>query len=190
MWELNREILFRWATRFERVVERLRQLFAGLSRRGPEFDPTSVHVRFVVDNMALGQVFLRIIRVSLVDIIPPMLHARLNLHVALVGRTNGDSPGTFQKQSFFGNQRALDRKVHSLFVCVLHSVKRPFIHKLTCILFEPVACLTRKDTSTILQGTALYLQDSQLHKHIKVLISNLLQTESILEQNVRIRLVC
>jgi len=82
MWEMKREILFRWATRFERVVERLKQLFAGISRRGPDFDPTSVHVRFLVNNMALGQVFLRIIRVSHVDIIPRMLHAHLNLHVS------------------------------------------------------------------------------------------------------------
>jgi hypothetical protein len=34
----------------------LRRLVAGLSPRRPGFDPGSVHVRFVVDKVALGQV--------------------------------------------------------------------------------------------------------------------------------------
>jgi hypothetical protein len=96
MWELNPEMLFIQAVRFERAVERLRHLLAGLSRRGPEFDLPSIHVRFLVDNVVVGQVFLRILRFSLVDIIPPMLHTHLNLHVTLEGRINGESPGTFQ----------------------------------------------------------------------------------------------
>jgi len=39
MWELNPEILFRKAIRFERAVEIFRQLFAGLSRWRSDFDP-------------------------------------------------------------------------------------------------------------------------------------------------------
>jgi hypothetical protein len=35
----------------------LRRLAAGLPPRRPGFDPGSVHVGFVVDKMALGQVF-------------------------------------------------------------------------------------------------------------------------------------
>jgi hypothetical protein len=38
------------------------------------FDPTSVHVGFVVDNVALGQVSLPVLPFSPVSIIPPMLH--------------------------------------------------------------------------------------------------------------------
>jgi hypothetical protein len=34
-----------------------RRLVAGLSSRRPGFDPASVHVRFMVDKVALGQVF-------------------------------------------------------------------------------------------------------------------------------------
>ena len=41
-----------------RAVPWLRRLVAGLSPRRPGFDPGPVHVRFVVDKVALGQVFL------------------------------------------------------------------------------------------------------------------------------------
>jgi hypothetical protein len=43
---------------------------AGLSPR----NPGSVHVGFVVDKVALGQVFPRVLRVSPVNFIPPVLH--------------------------------------------------------------------------------------------------------------------
>jgi hypothetical protein len=36
--------------------------------------PESVHVGFVVDKVALGQVFPRVLRFSPVNLIPPMLH--------------------------------------------------------------------------------------------------------------------
>jgi hypothetical protein len=39
------------------AVPSLRRLVAGLSPQRPGFDPGSVHVRFVVDKLALGQVF-------------------------------------------------------------------------------------------------------------------------------------
>jgi hypothetical protein len=51
----------------------LRSLVAGLSPRRPGFAPGSIHVGFVVDKMALGQVFLRVLRFSPVNIIPPLL---------------------------------------------------------------------------------------------------------------------
>jgi hypothetical protein len=39
------------------AVPWLRRLVAGLSPRRPRFEPGPVHVGFVVNNMALGQVF-------------------------------------------------------------------------------------------------------------------------------------
>jgi hypothetical protein len=42
--------------------------------RRPGFDPGSVHVGFVVDKVALGQVFPRVLRFSPVNFIPPLLH--------------------------------------------------------------------------------------------------------------------
>jgi hypothetical protein len=41
-----------------------------LSAQWPGFDLKAVHVRFVVDKVALGQVFLPVLRFSLVIIIP------------------------------------------------------------------------------------------------------------------------
>jgi hypothetical protein len=40
-----------------------------------DFSPGSVHVRFIVDKVALGQVFLRVLRISPVNIIPLALNA-------------------------------------------------------------------------------------------------------------------
>jgi hypothetical protein len=57
-----------------RAVPWLRRLVACLSPRRPEFDPGSVHVGFVVDKVALGPVFLRVLRFSPVNLIPPVLH--------------------------------------------------------------------------------------------------------------------
>jgi len=57
MWELNPEMLFIRAIRFEGAVERLRQLLASLSRRGPDFELPSVYVRFLVDSVVGGRFF-------------------------------------------------------------------------------------------------------------------------------------
>jgi hypothetical protein len=40
----------------------------------PWFEPGSVHVGFVVDGVALGQVFLRVLWFSPVNLIPPLFH--------------------------------------------------------------------------------------------------------------------
>ena len=63
----------------------------GLSPCRPEFDLRSVHLRLVVDKLALENVYLRILLVSLVSIIPTVLHTHLHTHVALTRRTNGRS---------------------------------------------------------------------------------------------------
>jgi hypothetical protein len=51
-----------------------RRLVAGVSPRRPGLDPGSVHVEFVVDKVALGQVYPRVSRFSPVSFIPPVLH--------------------------------------------------------------------------------------------------------------------
>jgi hypothetical protein len=63
----------------------LRRSVAGISPRRARFDPSSIHVRFVVDKWVLGQVSLRVIL----------------LHVALSSRANGRSVETFQKTALF-----------------------------------------------------------------------------------------
>ena len=64
-------------------------------------------VRFVVDNVAMVQVYLRILRFCSVSIIPSMLHTHFHLHVALTGRANGRSLGTFQKEILFGKSGSI-----------------------------------------------------------------------------------
>jgi hypothetical protein len=54
-------------TLMDEVVPWLRRLAAGLPPRRPGFDLGSVHVGFVVDKVALGQVFLRVLRFSPVN---------------------------------------------------------------------------------------------------------------------------
>jgi len=102
----------------------LRRLVAEFSMLCPGFDPRLVHVRFVVHNVALGQVSLPVFHFSPVSVIPPTLHTSLHLHVALTGRTNGRSLGTFNKQFCFGNRGALVRKVFSLRYAVVWRAAR------------------------------------------------------------------
>jgi hypothetical protein len=66
-----------------KAVPWLKRLVARLSPRRPGFGLGSVHVGFVVDKVALGQVFLRILWFSPVNIIPPGLHT----HISSGGRT-------------------------------------------------------------------------------------------------------
>ena len=75
----------------------LSRLVAGLLPRRSDFDPSSVHTRFVVDRVALGQVVLGILWFSLVSTISLIFHARFHLYVALSRRTNGPSLRTFEK---------------------------------------------------------------------------------------------
>jgi hypothetical protein len=55
-------------------VPELRRLVAGLPPRRHGFDSGPVHVGFVVDKVALGQVFPRVFRFSPVNFTPPVLH--------------------------------------------------------------------------------------------------------------------
>ena len=58
---------------------------------------SQVHVRSVVDKVALGQVSLPVRPSSLVNIISPKFHTH-HLHVAFTRRINGRNLGTFQKK--------------------------------------------------------------------------------------------
>ena len=55
----------------------------------------------MVSTVAVGQVFLPVIRASPVSIIHCLLYTRRHLHVSLTIRTNGPSLGTFQKSNSF-----------------------------------------------------------------------------------------
>jgi len=51
-----------------------------LSSLRNEFDSSSVHVRFAVQEVAMGQVFLRVLRFYPVRIIPQTHHTHLHTH--------------------------------------------------------------------------------------------------------------
>ena len=63
-------IIYTYTFKTEQAVPWLRRLAAGLSPQRPGFDPGSVHVGFVVNKVALGQVFPRVLRFSPVNFIP------------------------------------------------------------------------------------------------------------------------
>jgi hypothetical protein len=71
---LKQKLKKKQVTNKTRAVPWLRRLVAGLSPRRHGFDPGSVHVGFVVDNVALGQVSPRVLRFSPVNFIPPVLN--------------------------------------------------------------------------------------------------------------------
>jgi hypothetical protein len=60
------------------ALQWLKLLVGGLSPRRTGFAPGSIHVGFVVDKVALGQVFLPVLRFSPANIIPPLLHIHLS----------------------------------------------------------------------------------------------------------------
>ena len=71
----------------------------GLSPRRSGFDPGSVHVRLVVEDVALEQNFLRVLRFSPVSIIPNMVHTHLCLQQILPEGQTGRNLVTFEKPS-------------------------------------------------------------------------------------------
>jgi hypothetical protein len=71
---------------FQMTSARLRQLVAGLLIRKHEYDSGPLHLRLMVDQVALGQAFTRIFLYSPDNIIPSVLHALLSL---LMRRTGG-----------------------------------------------------------------------------------------------------
>jgi hypothetical protein len=62
------------------AVPWLKRLVAGLTPRRPGFAPGLVHVEFVEDKMALGQIFLRLFGfpLSIYHYTTPLLHAHLS----------------------------------------------------------------------------------------------------------------
>jgi hypothetical protein len=72
----------------------LRRLVAGLPPRRPIFAPGSVHVGFVMGKVALGQVFLLVLRFYPVNIIPPWFSI-----LSPGGRTIGPLVAAVQRHS-------------------------------------------------------------------------------------------
>jgi hypothetical protein len=73
------------------VMPWIRRLVAGLSLRRPDFYPSSAHVKFAVEKVALRLCFLGRFWFSLVSAIPSTFHNSLHLHVTLRIKKNGIS---------------------------------------------------------------------------------------------------
>jgi hypothetical protein len=93
----------------------LRRLVAGLSPRKPGLDPGLVHVRFVVDKVTLGHVFLRLLRFSPVSIIPPLLRTLFIYTLLLSEGQTGEAWERSEKQSYSEiGEHWIEKKFHFL----------------------------------------------------------------------------
>jgi hypothetical protein len=52
-----------------------------------EYDAESIHVLFLLVRMAMGQVSLRVLRVSPISVIPPLLPTHIHPHAAITRKT-------------------------------------------------------------------------------------------------------
>ena len=80
-------------------------------RRGaPCSNPGKGYVRFVVDEMALGEIFLQVLQHSSVRIIPPVIYDNLHLTFVLTsGQKSGTSKPSTRQRSFW-NRGSLERQ--------------------------------------------------------------------------------
>jgi hypothetical protein len=93
------------------------RLVAILSARWPGFDLKAVHVRFVVDKVAMGQVSLPVLRFYPTITIPTRPRIYLHFNTVLI-RTNGWVLGTFE-QSYALSDVSIGQKYIGT---VLHTV--------------------------------------------------------------------
>ena len=103
----------------------------------------AVHMRFVVGEVAVGQVFfLRELRFSRVCINPPTLHNHLHLHVAVTTKTNGRKQGIFQKSEVLSENEVhgKDKDCHLVFTGLSSASVATISHvRTSAIILLPVA---------------------------------------------------
>jgi hypothetical protein len=111
--------------RFQRAVPRLRRLVAGLLLRRPWFDPRSVSVRFVVDKVALVQVFLQVLRFYVSGSFHQCSVHIFSYTLPLPERQTGEAWQPSPKRRLSSGYRgALDRKDFHFSFCIWRSVRR------------------------------------------------------------------
>jgi hypothetical protein len=86
-----------WRLRRTFCFKRIESPVAGVSPWRLGFDPSPVHRRFMLHKVALGSVFLPVLRVFLIIIIPQMLHNHLRLNNVLIRRTSGQGLRTLKQ---------------------------------------------------------------------------------------------
>lgn len=123
------------------AVPRLRWSFAGLLTRRYGIDPRSVHVGFEVDKVALGQVFLPVLRFSPVTIILLTLHTHSHPYVAITRRTYGRRTGKIPKSSSLSEMG--DTWIEKFFHLVSSGLNVEPNVVLKCVITEPHRFNTR-----------------------------------------------
>jgi hypothetical protein len=85
---VRQKIKYCWhEVRLDGAVPTLRRLVAGLTPRRPGFDSRSIHVRFVLVKVALGQVSVRVV-VYPVGMLSPVFYTYLYRHDTLSSPRN------------------------------------------------------------------------------------------------------
>ena len=136
------------------------QLVAGFSARRPVFNFGPFPVKFAVENVVAGQVFVLVLRFWPVSDIPSMLHT-FHFSTTVTRRTNERSLGTFNRM-LFRILESIDRKVlshecqsskvklchdlfHRDFSFLLLSVTLTFVFSSINILFLESIAVRRKE---------------------------------------------
>jgi len=117
-YELNLQIRFRLILILRvRYVLWLRLFVAGLSPRRPGFDPRPIRLSFVVEKVSLRPVLLLVLRFFPFDIIPPVLHTHLQLHVAF-NRTKMRNQTNTAESNALSNieEHWIEKNFHVIFV--------------------------------------------------------------------------
>ena len=78
------------------------------------FNPRSVLVSFVVENVALELVFLQVLQIIPANNFPPVLRTHLYLHVSLTEGRIDEACEPSKKQGSVAKRRGLERKMLSL----------------------------------------------------------------------------
>ena len=82
------------------VKPQIQSLVADLSVRRPRFDSRPVYVKFVVDIVAQGLIFIRVLQLYFVSTIAPMIHSLYHLDIPIT-RINMRSWAVFKKALLF-----------------------------------------------------------------------------------------
>jgi hypothetical protein len=90
------------------------RLVAGLSSRRSGFEPGSLNVGFLVDKVALGQVLLRVLRFSPVNIIPPWLYNFI-YHLGMKSRPTDDRCSETVSPIDKNNKKSQTKILHAVY---------------------------------------------------------------------------
>ena len=132
------------------------RLVTGLSPRWTGLSPRSVYLWSMVSKVALGQVYLPVIRGSPVSI-SHCLYTRRHLHRSLSIRSNEPSLGIFQKSNSFPKSGTIKCKCTITFSGLQNANRRCVLCCAVCIFCKPIHSLTYEIASPVARWEMLIL---------------------------------